>query len=230
MRSTIEFDKVLTRKFMPAKIPGMLDAAIMGKKHMPDTFYQVSGTLMGTKKSGLSKSPRVLLSDEIINWNKRNLIPGPGAHKLEEKWTTKKVITCLNLKSERDDSSFLSEPIFRGRSGPNYHSPNFKLVEDKINVPKMCKVEGKSDVPSFMKSNFATAKISPVSYNTIESFQKTQLGKTHFSLAKGNRDYGGCIQKAVSSQKGKVAPGQYDLKSIEKAYDRITLGAGRGWK
>ena len=63
----------------------------------------------------------------------------------------------------------------------------------------MCKVEGKSYVPSFMKTNFATAKISPVSYNTIESVQKSQLGKTHFSLAKGNRDFGGCIQKVVSS-------------------------------
>lgn len=154
---------------------------------------------MGTKKSSQAKSPRVLLSDEIINWNKRNLIPGPGAHKLDEKWTKKKVTTCLNLKSERDDSSFFSETIFRGRSSPNYHSPNFKLVEYKINVPKICKVDGKSDVPSFMKSNFATAKISPVSYNTIESFQKSQMGKTHFSLAKGNRDYGGCIQKVVSN-------------------------------
>ena len=114
LRTTCEFDKVLGRKIVPAKIPGMIETVIRAKKHMPDTFYSVGGTLVGTKKSDFSKSPRHLPSDDIARWNKRNLVPGPGAHKINEVFTSKKISCALNFKAEKTDSSFLGEALYKG--------------------------------------------------------------------------------------------------------------------
>lgn len=77
---------------------------------MPDTFYNVEGNMAQKNvKSNLSKSPRTLLSDEIARWNKLNMVPGPGAHSLNERLVKRRILGAFNLKSQKDDSSFISE-------------------------------------------------------------------------------------------------------------------------
>lgn len=76
----------------------------------------------------------------------------------------------------------------------------------------------------------ATANISPVTYEPLQSFKQTQLGKTRFALGKDNKGTGGLFQLAVKNEKGKLAPNQYDPKQIEKGFRMTTLGLSRGWK
>lgn len=100
------------------------------KKHMPDTFYNVEGNLASSnKQSGLCKGPRTLLSDEIARWNKLNLIPGPGAHNLNEKHTRPRILGAFNLKGERNDTSLIGEAEYFGAISPKFHDAKFDLTE-----------------------------------------------------------------------------------------------------
>jgi hypothetical protein len=149
------------------------------KKHVPDTFYNVVGNMASTNtKSNLTKSPRTLLSDEIARWNKLNLIPGPGAHTLNEKLVKPRILGAFNLKSQRDDTSYLGEAQYFGANSPKFHNPKYDITEKKIIAPKInpANPRQKSPMPSFMEGVvFATAKISPTSYEPLQSFQKTQI-------------------------------------------------------
>ena len=144
---------------------------------MPDTFYKVEGNLASENKKGnLSKSPRTLLSDEIARWNKLNLIPGPGAHTLNEKHTRPRILGAFNLKGERDDTSYIGEAQYFGANSPKFHNAKFDLTEEKVRAPKIIqpKTTKNSQLPSYMNGTiFATAKISPNTYEPLQSFKKT---------------------------------------------------------
>lgn len=147
------------------------------KKHMPDTFYKVEGNLAGSPKSNLSKSPRTLLSDEIVRWNKRNVVPGPGAHTLNEKHTRPRILGAFNLKGERDDTSFIGEAQYFGATSPKFHNMKFDLTEEKVLAPKIVQPKStkQSSLPQYMSGTiYATERISPTSYEPLQSFKKTQ--------------------------------------------------------
>jgi len=67
-----------------------------------------------------------------------------------------------------------------------------------------------------------------VTYNALDSFNKTQLARTCFFSSKGGAK--SLVDQAI--QQGKKTPGvgTYDLKNIEKGYKAITSGTSRGWK
>jgi hypothetical protein len=154
LRTTCELDKPLSMRWKPGKRPNFLDEAVKLKKHMPDTFYNVEGNMaVQNTKSNLSKSPRTLLSDEIARWNKLNMIPGPGAHSLNERLVKRRILGAFNLKSERDDTSYIGEAQYFGANSPKFHNPKFDITEKKIIAPKINPVNAAktSPMPSFME-------------------------------------------------------------------------------
>lgn len=59
MRKTCELDKVRTTRIKAGKKPGFLEMAVKAKKHVPDTFYNIEGSLIDARKhSGMCKGKR----------------------------------------------------------------------------------------------------------------------------------------------------------------------------
>lgn len=136
LRGTIEFDKPRNVKMWPGKRLSLLDDTLKMRRNTTDAFYNVEGNLAAkSKKSPLAKSPRSLISDDIIKWNKRNIVPGPGAHKIIEKYSKKRILGAFNFTSKREDTCFLGDAMVKGHESPKYYSKNFELTEDKIIVP-----------------------------------------------------------------------------------------------
>lgn len=92
----------------------------------------------------------------------------------------------------------------------------------------MTYVNPKSAIPAFLKQTFATEAISPVTYNQLESFYKTQTARTCFFSSKGGAK--SMVDQAIAQAKKTPGVGTYDIKNIEKGYKAITSGASRGWK
>jgi len=92
----------------------------------------------------------------------------------------------------------------------------------------MSYVNPKSAMPAFLKTTFATEGISPVTYNHMDSFYKTQTARTCFFSSKGGAK--SLVDEAIAKSKKTPGVGTYDLKNIEKGYKAITSGTGRGWK
>ena len=77
---------------------------------MPNVYYNVEGNMVQSgHKSGMAKSPRTLVSDEITNYQKKYNLPGPGAHNPTDVRIRPRVIGAFNLKGERDHTSYISE-------------------------------------------------------------------------------------------------------------------------
>lgn len=79
-----------------------------------------------------------------------------------------------------------------------------------------------------MRQEVASKLISPVTYNHQESYMMTQAPKTKFFLGKGKNN--SMVDQAIAKGKQTPGVGNYDLKSIDKGYQKTTLGASRGWK
>jgi hypothetical protein len=81
LRKTVELDKpIIHPKWKPTKIPDFMEQQVKAKQHVPHTFYNISGTMINRKNSNLCKERRRLLSDQIIDFQKKYQVPGPGAH------------------------------------------------------------------------------------------------------------------------------------------------------
>jgi hypothetical protein len=85
-------------------------------------------------------------------------------------------------------------------NSPSHYSTNFKLVESRIKAPAYKnRVKEGSDVACFLKvADRATQNISPVSYNPLDSFNKTQTKNYNFKLGARRRDY---IDVAIKKSK-----------------------------
>lgn len=76
----------------------------------------------------------------------------------------------------------------------------------------------------------ATMKISPVTYEPMKSFYKTQARGISIEFLKCKKEVGGTIHRALSTQKAKVSPNAYDPAKIDRGFKATTLGLSRGWK
>ena len=83
-------------------------------------------------------------------------------------------------------------------------------------------------VPSFLRAKKATHNISPASHNPLDSLKSACLPNTTFYSRKGSPK--NFIDSEVKRTKGYPGVGQYNEKNLLKAYDKITLGASKGWK
>ena len=79
-----------------------------------------------------------------------------------------------------------------------------------------------------MREKKATHLISPASHDPLDALKKAVLPQQRFFMRKGSPL--NHIDSEIKRTKKNPGVGQYDLKKIEKAYDKITLGSGRGWK
>ena len=70
----VNFDKVRKVKMIKDNRPSFLDEAVKIKKFVPEpTLYEVSGNLINSKKkSGLCKGKRIMMSEEIEIYEKKN--------------------------------------------------------------------------------------------------------------------------------------------------------------
>lgn len=83
-------------------------------------------------------------------------------------------------------------------------------------------------IPSFLRNKKATCDISPASHNPLESFKRT-LPTPRFFTSKDRHDRG-LLNHHIKLKKHVPGAGTYDVKNINRAYDFITLGAGKSWK
>lgn len=137
---------------------------------------------------------------------------------------------AFNFKGKRDDTSFLAEPVFKGHSSPKFHDKNHALVEKRVTTKKFYKPlnEKLDSIPSFLRAKRATSNISPASHNPLDSLKTAVMPNKTFYMRKGSpRSY---VDQEVKRTKGNPGVGQYNLKNIEKAFTKITLGASKGWK
>jgi hypothetical protein len=110
MRKTSEFDKPESYTWKAYKLPNFLEQEIRTKKHVPNVYYNVEGDMVQARhKSGLCRSPRLLVSDEMLNYNKKHGFPGPGAHNPTDNPVRPRILGAFNFKGERDDSSYIGE-------------------------------------------------------------------------------------------------------------------------
>ena len=83
-------------------------------------------------------------------------------------------------------------------------------------------------VPSFMRNKQATHLISPASHNPLDSLKAAVMPKRTFYMRKGSPK--SHVESEIKRVKGNPGVGHYNIKNIENAYNKITLGAARGWK
>ena len=106
------------------------------KKFVPDpAIYELSGSLINKKPSGLSKGKRVMMADEIANNEKKNLKPGPGEYKPSLK---PKYLGAFNLKDKKT-TSFIDEAEYMSLQTPTPYQASYTLVEPKSLAPKLIK-------------------------------------------------------------------------------------------
>ena len=79
-----------------------------------------------------------------------------------------------------------------------------------------------------MRAKKATQNVSPASHNPLESMKTATLPKQTFYMRKGSPK--SHIDMEIKRTKGNPGAGHYSIKTIDKAYNHITLGASKGWK
>lgn len=225
------------------KRPNFIEEHVKSRKHVPNLYYNTMGNLCHPKQTDrkyFGSSPRSLLSDEIIAYEKKNRFPGPGNHQPSFKEVEPHIKGALKQSEDRIETSFLGDSMYMGAVSPAYRSLSYKDVDPKIRGPldyKSAKLgpPGPLDakLPRYMAGfKPATAQISPSSYDPLSSFRKTQTfdKMAGWGGRKSARDKFGAIDLALSTQKAKVAPNKYDPASIDKGLKATTLGFSRGWK
>lgn len=83
-------------------------------------------------------------------------------------------------------------------------------------------------IPAFLRNKQATHLISPASHNPLESMKTATMPKQRFFMRKGNPK--SHVDEEIKRVKENPGVGHYSIKNIENAYNKITLGASRGWK
>lgn len=158
--------KILT-KFLPGKKDHFLNQIIKSKQFMPSPDkYEVTRSfiLPGDKKRVFSKLPRLTMAAEIIK--KGSSTPGPGTYRLDFK-PKKREGHKRQLEREL---GFINEAQYRGTATPFAHDAKFNLVEKKVRATNFRLSTVERSVRIEKKPG-----LSPVSYEPLNSFKKTQL-------------------------------------------------------
>lgn len=206
-----------------------IDAEVKKKHFVPAaSTYNVAGTLIDDHKSFFAKGKRATLASDIEDKNKKENRPAPSAYKMTWNLCEPRALGAFNFKDKK--VSFLSEAQFKGVHSPAYYPKKFELVENRICSPKYFSLinnSKKNQGPEFLRQRKATELISPVSYETNDSFKRT-LRADRFFIAKGKRR--GLVETTTETKKFVPGAGTYKLEDIDKGYKVITKGASRGWK
>ena len=83
-------------------------------------------------------------------------------------------------------------------------------------------------IPSFLRAKRATSNISPASHHPLNSLKAACMPNRTFYMRKGSPK--NFCELEAKRTKGNPGVGHYNSKNIENAYNKITLGASKGWK
>jgi len=121
--------------------------------------------------------------------------------------------------------------MYNGQKSPRFHDKKHILVERRSPAKTFYKpINAKLDsIPSFLRAKRATDRISPASHDPLDSMKKACLKNNTFYSRK-EKSPKTFIDQAVNLTKKNPGVGHYKQENIAKAYDKITLGASKGWK
>jgi len=118
VRRTLEVEKPLSAVMFPYKKRTFIDDAIRDRNWVPDpTKYDVIPSMKDKNtRSGMCKDIRHTIASDVQRLAKKIKTPDQGTYKPDFKLVEPKKIGCFNFKGSLDDTSFLAEPMFKGRS------------------------------------------------------------------------------------------------------------------
>jgi hypothetical protein len=224
------FDGPLVAKIHAGKKKTFIDDEVKAKSHVPDARYNVTLDWTANKRSNMCKGFRHTLATEIEHEAKKHSRPEPQTYKPEHKLVEPRLKGAFNLKGNRDDTGFLADSFYKGQTSPRFHDKKHHLVEKRVTTNKFYKpINEKLDAqPSFLRAKKATHMISPASHNPLDSLKLAVMPKKTFYMRKGSPK--SHVDIEIQRTKKNPGVGHYNIKNIEKAFDKITLGAAKGWK
>ena len=228
VRRTLEVEKPLAAVMFPYKKKTFIDDAIRDRKWVPDAKYDVIPSMKDKNtRSGMCKDMRHTIATDAQRFAKKTKGPDQGTYKPDFKLTEPRKLGCFKFKGSLDDTSFLAEPIFKGATQGKTYSPNFSLIEPRIKGRKLSKpINMKLDTtPQFLREKSATEKISPTSYNALDSFRRTQTDRLRFFMSKNNPKGEGELM--AHRKKWVPGPGHYKLEDVSKGYKIISSSPTR---
>lgn len=230
MKPVTKLDKPLDVMIRPGKKKTFVDDEVKLKSFVPEAKYNVSIDWTRNTRSNFNKDRRHTLASDIERKAQRVPIPEPTTYSLNHRLVEPKVTGALNLKAKKTDTSFLADPIFKGSNSPRFYEPKHSLVEKRVTTLGFYKpINTELDAqPSFLRARKATHMVSPASHNPLESLKVAVLPNQRFYMRKGSPKTFEEIE--IKRTKNNPGVGHYDIKNINKAYDKITLGASKGWK
>ena len=224
------FDKPLSTRIHPGKKKTFVDDEVKRKSIVPDAKYNLSYDWAKNKTPNFNKEFRGTIATDIEKSAKKHTRPEAATYKIQDRLVHPRVKGAFNLKGNRDDTSFLAEPMVSGHNSPRFYEKSHSLVEKRITAMNWKKpINEKLDaVPIFLRGKKATHLISPASHNPLESMKSAVMPNKTFYMRKGSpKSY---VDMEVKRTKNNPGAGHYDIKKLNSAYDKITLGAGKGWK
>ena len=198
--------------------------------HVPAAYYNIMTDWADKKANPFNKDKRHTLATDIEKQAKKEPKPEVHTYSPRHHLVEAKVLGAFNLKGKRADTSFLAEPVYAGCNSPKYHDKKHTQTESRVTSKKFYKpLNAKLDaIPSFLRAKRATSNISPASHHPLNSFKSACLPNKTFYVRKGSpKNF--CELESIRT-KGNPGVGHYNYKNIEAAYDKITLGASKGWK
>jgi hypothetical protein len=119
--------------------------------------------------------------------------------------------------------------MYQSKNSPQaYHTKNYNQVDKK--VPSRCyrkPVKDGYDVASFLRvKDRATGLISPVTYNQLDSFKKTQV-QTAAKISLRARQKGSTLDIAVKRASNTPGAGHYSIENINRAFSKLSSFGGR---
>jgi hypothetical protein len=225
------FDGPLTSKIHEGKKKTFIDDELKVKAFVPDAKYEINGyDWTSAKKPNFNKEFRHTMYSEAERLTKKFPKPTPSTYKLKHGLVEPGLLGAYSLKGKRDDTSFLANPIFNGHNSPRFHDKKHELVENRIKSMTFNKAinETLDKIPTFLRAKKATHLISPASHNPLESLKSACLPNQTFYMRKGSPK--SHVDQEIKRTKGNPGVGHYSIKNIENAYNKITLGASKGWK
>lgn len=219
--------RLLHGKIFPTKKRTYIDYAVDDKRHVPNKYYNIGGNILQEKgKSNLEKSKRRTIMDEVIAMQRVSPCPAPNAYKANFAVVQKKVESCLKQSSPQ--RALLDEPLYRGETSPQYYTSQYSQVDKKITIPVYGKkVKPDYDVATFLKTTLPTKKVSPCTYNALDSFKTTVKSPKRFNFKARPTTEFEMIRRRSQKTPG---VGQYPIDAIEKGLSLTTKGFSRGWK
>ena len=169
-------------KIFNSKTRNFIDTAVSLKRDVPNKYYDTMGDLRSKSlKSGLPKSERKTVFDEIAAAEKKRNFPGPMTFSPNKEYVMSRDKAILNYKGDRN--GFLDDAKARGMMSPDFHIANYSQVEPRQRTPLYKgKIKADWDVAMAFKNTVATKNISPCTYNATQSYNNTQTKQLTFKL------------------------------------------------